>query len=153
VFDYRGRFVLDICRLNKFLSSTLFFFQYPSLHICTDSMLRFIIEYNETQIETSSKEITIDRLRSFTFYSFTIYAINELGSSPKSKSLQIQTSESGRILSIDLKENSFCFVLSSIWNDHGFVWLFTKQFNSIYYLVKYDIFSQRNLPSLCCIYL
>jgi len=60
-------------------------------------MLRFIIEYNETQIETSSKEITIDRLRSFTFYSFTIYAINELGSSPKSKSLQIQTSESGRI--------------------------------------------------------
>ncbi len=38
----------------------------------------------------------INNLKSFTQYSFRIYAINELGSSPKSESLTIETLESGK---------------------------------------------------------
>ncbi len=38
---------------------------------------------------------TINRLRSYTHYTFVIYAINDYGSSPKSEPLKIQTIESG----------------------------------------------------------
>jgi hypothetical protein len=57
-----------------------------------------------------STVVTINQLKSFTHYSFIIYAINELGSSPKSKALKIQTIESGRFNSL-IKNNNFFFFL------------------------------------------
>ena len=45
---------------------------------------------------TVSKIFTIHQLKSFTLYTFRVYAINELGSSPKSKTLTIKTFESGK---------------------------------------------------------
>ncbi|CAF3435968.1 unnamed protein product [Rotaria socialis] len=75
--------------------------QYPSFHACDDSFMNFVIEisdqYNQTMIKTHnyhSTVFTISQLRSVTFYTFVIYAVNELGPSPKSKPLKIKTPES-----------------------------------------------------------
>jgi hypothetical protein len=66
--------------------------------------MEFIIEiidqYNQTIIRTHNHhltQLTISHLKSFIYYTFVIYAINELGSSPKSEPLKIQTLESGKI--------------------------------------------------------
>jgi hypothetical protein len=47
----------------------------------------------------------INNLKSFTQYSFRIYAINELGSSPKSPLLTIETLESGMLIRIEKIKN------------------------------------------------
>ncbi|CAF1446454.1 unnamed protein product [Adineta steineri] len=81
--------------------SAVLTWQYPSFHICNDSYIEFIIEvtdqYNQTHIQTHSYHsttITIHQLKSFTYYTFMIYAINDLGPSPISDPLKIQTLES-----------------------------------------------------------
>ena len=70
--------------------------------MCNSSFVEYVIEitnsWNQTDVRThnyQSREITIDYLKSFTNYTIAIYAVNELGPSPKSKSLKIQTIESG----------------------------------------------------------
>ena len=56
-------------------------------------------QYNQSRIETiknHSTELFINNLQSFVYYTFTIYAINQFGSSPKSKPLTLQTLEDGK---------------------------------------------------------
>jgi hypothetical protein len=66
-------------------------------------LIEFVIEitdqFNETIIQTRNYHPTvlvINQLKSFVYYTFVIYALNELGPSPKSKALKIQTLESGK---------------------------------------------------------
>ncbi|UJR10325.1 hypothetical protein I4U23_014531 [Adineta vaga] len=112
------RFQMDIKRLriapynliatNISSTSVTITWQYPSFHICNSSFTEFVVEvtnsYNQTHIYThnyQSMEMTIHQLKSFTNYTVVIYAINELGSSPKSNSLKIQTLEYVPLLLID----------------------------------------------------
>jgi hypothetical protein len=69
--------------------------------------MEFVIEvtdqYNQTDIQTHSYHSTvssINQLKSFTYYTFVVYAINELGASPKSQPVKIQTLESGKFYSL-----------------------------------------------------
>ena len=81
------------------------FSQYPSFQLCDNSFIEYIIElYDEyTQIlfetyQTNSTLLTINDLKSSTGYNLVVYARNELGPSPKSQPLMIQTLESGMFL-------------------------------------------------------
>ncbi|CAF3590109.1 unnamed protein product [Rotaria sordida] len=91
----------NLTAINISSKSLILTWQYPSFHICNESLIEFIIEiidqYNQTIIKNHnypSTILTISQLKSFTYYTFVIYAINELGSSPRSKSLKIKTLES-----------------------------------------------------------
>ncbi|CAF0912627.1 unnamed protein product, partial [Adineta ricciae] len=93
---------------NASFNSVTVAWQYPSFHVCNSSFVEFVIEitnsWNQTDVRThnyQSRETTIDYLKSFTNYTIAIYAVNELGPSPKSKSLKIQTIESVPLLIID----------------------------------------------------
>lgn len=93
----------------------VFDFQYPSIYICNESMLKFAIEitdrYNRTITQSHdsySRMSTINQLKSFTYYTVVIYAINDFGSSPKSEPLNIQTIESGRFHSLIRLINFLC---------------------------------------------
>lgn len=74
------------------------------MQLCNDSFIEYVIEIIDEQsrsiIETykhHSTVFTINNLKSFTLYSFVVYASNELGPSPKSKPITIQTLENGKI--------------------------------------------------------
>ncbi|CAF1590596.1 unnamed protein product, partial [Adineta ricciae] len=81
--------------------SVMLSWQYPSFQLCDNSFIEYIIElYDEyTQIlfetyRTNSTLLTINDLKSSTGYSLVVYARNEVGPSPKSQPLMIQTLES-----------------------------------------------------------
>ncbi|CAF4143011.1 unnamed protein product [Rotaria sp. Silwood2] len=91
----------NITAIDISSKSLILTWQYPSFYKCNESLIEFVIEifdqYNQTIIKTHkyhSTILTINQLKSFTYYTFVIYAINELGSSPKSKPLKIKTLES-----------------------------------------------------------
>ena len=72
------------------------------MELCNDSYLDYVIEMfeqdNQTLIRTykqSKQMLTIENLNSFSRYTFRVYAINQLGSSPKSDILTVQTLETG----------------------------------------------------------
>ncbi|UJR35713.1 hypothetical protein I4U23_028463 [Adineta vaga] len=88
--------IIDISSKSVILS-----WQYPSFQLCDNSFIEYIIEiYDEstqTIIQTYRNNLTlltINDLKSSTRYTFIVYAINELGPSPKSQPLTIQTLES-----------------------------------------------------------
>lgn len=79
-------------------------------------MIEYIIEINDKSNQTykiSSTNFLINNLKSFTKYTFRVYAVNQLGSSPKSEPLTIQTLESGKKKKIKFRKEIF-FFLSSI---------------------------------------
>lgn len=68
------------------------------MDLCNKSIVKFRIEItdqsNRTRIRVhSSKTIIINQLKSWTFYTLIVYAMNDYGSSVKSKALMIQTME------------------------------------------------------------
>jgi len=70
--------------------------------LCNDESIEYIIhiidEFNQTIVETQqyhSTSLVINHLKSFKQYSFLVYAKNELGLSPKSNLLTIQTLQYG----------------------------------------------------------
>ncbi|CAF3429449.1 unnamed protein product [Rotaria socialis] len=91
----------DLTTVNLSSKSVILAWQYPSLQLCNDSFIEYIIElideHSQRIIQTykhHSTVFTINNLKSFTRYKFVVYATNEMGPSPKSKSLTIQTLES-----------------------------------------------------------
>ena len=85
-------------------------------------MIKFRIEitdqYNRTITRShSSRIITINQLNSFTFYTLIVYAVNDYGSSIKSKSLIIQTMEDGRLIKMNISEEFCLFQFLWQWWD------------------------------------
>ncbi|CAF2759126.1 unnamed protein product [Rotaria sp. Silwood2] len=91
----------NLTAINISSKSVMLTWQYPSFQLCNDSFIEYVIEiideYNQSISQTfkhDSTAFTINNLKSFAQYTFLVYAMNELGASPKSKPLTIQTLES-----------------------------------------------------------
>ncbi|CAF4516635.1 unnamed protein product [Rotaria sp. Silwood1] len=121
----------NLTAINISSKSVMLTWQYPSFQLCHDSLIEYVIEiideYNQSIIQTykhDSTVFTINNLKSFTQYTFLIYAINELGASPKSKPFTIQTLESAPLAIItDLTAtllNTSSIHVTWIFENHDF---------------------------------
>ncbi|CAF0794841.1 unnamed protein product [Rotaria sordida] len=124
----------NLTAINISSKSVMLTWQYPSSPLCNDSFIEYAIEiideHNQSIIQTYKHHSTvfeINNLKSFTQYTFVVYAINELGASPKSKSLTIQTSESVPLTIItDLTAtllNISSVLITWIFENHDFQFL------------------------------
>ncbi|CAF0823910.1 unnamed protein product [Rotaria sp. Silwood1] len=137
--------------------SLILTWQYPSFQICNKSFIEFVIEiidqYNQTIIKTHnyhSTILTISQLKSYTYYTFVIYARNELGSSPKSKPLKIKTLESAPLAMIgDLTGtllNSSTAYITWTFEQHGFQ-LLNGKFRT-FVVTMYENFDMSTLTAI-----
>ncbi|CAF1443327.1 unnamed protein product, partial [Adineta steineri] len=98
----------NLIAVNITSKSVILSWEYSLFHLCDNFNIEYNIElidtYNQTLIQTyqhNSTVFMIENLKSSTQYTFIVYAINELGSSPKSQLLTIQTLESVPLVTIE----------------------------------------------------